>query len=106
MDDDNFQELEVRLNYITDLGADAGRETIKQDEDPTLETIEDDFGACGDHRAHRPLNGMNYPIIFTYKGLIVDNIPKELLADAQSTRNLILLSDPSSRSGTMARHTT
>jgi len=99
IDDSGFQSLEVRMNFVNDFGADFGKKLKSCDAD-----IPEDFGSSGDHRAHRPIIGSYYPIIFTFQGLTIHHITKQFISEIQSARNLILLSDPDSQSGTVTRH--
>jgi hypothetical protein len=101
--DSGFQTLEVRLNFVNDYGADFGKKLLNTNPDSPV-PITEDFGSSGDRRAHRPSQGLYYPLLFTYKGLIMHTITKAFIAELQSARNLILESEPGSMSGTLARH--
>jgi hypothetical protein len=96
----------IKFNYITDSGASEGRIIIKQDPNVPQNTdpIKEDYGSCADQRASLPPIGWGFPLLMTFKGLIIDNFPKSLIAQVQSARTLILLNSDKAKCGTLASH--
>jgi hypothetical protein len=98
----------IKFNFITDFGATEGRLIIKQEPNIPDESdpIKEDYGSCADQRASLPPKGWGFPILLTFKGVIIDNFPKSLIAKIQSVRNLILLNSNKAKCGTLASHIT
>ncbi len=44
--------------------------------DPIKACIKEDYVSCADQRASLPPIGWGFPVLLTFKGLVIDNFPK------------------------------